>query len=146
LAITWRTDAERTPTSRDRTKARALRRRQTEPEQKLWWHLRHRTPTNATHFRRQVPTGPYVADFCCLKEKLILEVDGNQHGFDRNIARDRQRTEYLAAQGFAVLRFSNREVMTQMNSVLEAIYSHLTSTPIPNPSPQRGGEQSGVRG
>jgi very-short-patch-repair endonuclease len=146
LAITWRNDSERTPTLTDRARARGLRRRSTEPEQKLWWHLRHRLPTDGTHFRRQVPIGPHVADFCCLKAKLIVEVDGNQHGLDDNRAKDAKRTSYLASQGFVVLRFSNREVMTEINGVLEAIYSHLNSTPTPNPSPQGGGEQSGARG
>ena len=110
----------------------------------MWWHLRHRLPTDGTHFRRQVPIGPYVADFCCLKAKLIVEVDGNQHGYDENVSRDGRRTAYLVSQGFSLLRFSNREVMTEMTSVLEAIYARLTSTPTPNPSPQGGGEPAGV--
>ena len=146
MAITWRDDPERMPTSKDRGRARALRRRTTEPEQKLWWHLRHRLPTNGTHFRRQVPIGPYIADFCCLKARLIIEVDGNHHGYDENRSKDAQRTSYLTSQGFSVLRFSNREVMTEISGVLEAIYAHLSSTPTPNPSPQGGGEQSGVCG
>jgi very-short-patch-repair endonuclease len=92
-----------------------------------------------------------VADFCCLKAKLIVEVDGNQHGYKQNIVRDTQRTAYLASQGYTVLRVSNREVMTATDSVLEAIYMQLqtlspTPPPTPNPSPQGGGEQSGVRG
>jgi very-short-patch-repair endonuclease len=146
LAITWREDQERTPTNRDRGRARTLRRRTTEPEQRLWWHLRHRLPIAGTHFRRQVPIGPYIADFCCLKAKVIVEVDGNQHGFDDNRSKDAKRTAYLMSQGYSVLRYSNREVMTEMSGVLEAIYSHLNSTPAPNPSPQGGGEHSGVRG
>jgi very-short-patch-repair endonuclease len=90
-----------------------------------------------------VAIGRYVADFCCLKAKLIVEVDGNQHGYDANIARDQRRTAYLASQGYTVLRFSNREVMTETNGVLEAIYARL-STPTPDPSPQGGGERSGA--
>jgi very-short-patch-repair endonuclease len=143
--MTWRSDPTRTPTAIKRTQARALRRRATEPEQKLWWHLRHRMPGDGTHFRRQVPIGPYIGDFCCLKAKLIVEVDGNQHGFDENLPKDAKRTAYLASQRFSVLRFSNREVMTEMGGVLEAIYAHLTSTPTPHPSPQGGGEQTGAR-
>jgi very-short-patch-repair endonuclease len=96
-----------------------------------------------THFRRQVPIGPYIADFCCLKAKLIIEVDGNHHGYDENISKDAQRTAYLRSHGFSVLRFSNREVMTETTGVLEAIYAHL-GTPTPNPSPQGGGEPAGV--
>ena len=102
-------------------------------------------PLDGTHFRRQVPIGPYVADFCCLSAKLIIEVDGNQHGYDNHIVRDSERTSYLASQGFAVLRFSNLEVMTVTDSVLEAIYAQLNlSPPTPNPSPQGGGEPRGV--
>src|SRR4051794_11783119 len=102
----------RIPTAKKRSQARTLRRRPTEPEQKLWWHLRHRLRVEDTHFRRQVPIGPYVADFCCLKAKLIVEVDGNQHGFDEILSKDAKRTAYLTSQGFPVLRLSNREVMT----------------------------------
>ena len=99
--------------------------------------MRYRLPINGTHFRRQVPIGPYIADFCCLKPKLIIEVDGNHHGYDENISRDEKRTAYLKSQGFSVLRFSNREVMTQTTGVLEAIFAHL-QTPTPNPSPPSG--------
>jgi len=109
VAITWRDDPERMPTGRDRGRARALRRRATEPEQKLWWHLRHRVPLDGSHFRRQVPIGPYIADFCCLKARLIIEVDGNQHGYDEYLERDAKRTAYLSSQGFAVLRFSRSD-------------------------------------
>ena len=151
LPTLWREDPEKAPSGRERARARVLRRRQTEPEKKLWWHLRHRVPTEGTHFRRQVPIGSYVADFCCLKAKLIVEVDGNQHGYDQNIIRDARRTAYLASQGYTVLRVSNREVMTTIDSVLEAIYAQLRSSslsapPTPHPSPQGGGEQSGVCG
>src|SRR5262245_26367551 len=101
VAITWRDDPESTPTAKDRGRARTLRRRATEPEQRLWWHLRHRIPIEGTHFRRQVPIGPYIADFCCLKARLIIEVDGNQHGYDENALKDEKRTAYLASQGFS---------------------------------------------
>ncbi len=146
MAINWRDDPERAPTSKARGRARALRRRATEPEQKLWWHLRYHLPVDGTHFRRQVPVGPYIADFCCLKARLVIEVDGDQHGFDENLLRDEKRTAYLSSQGYSVLRFSNQEVMTEMSVVLEAIYAHLTATPTPNPSPQGGGEFSGAQG
>jgi very-short-patch-repair endonuclease len=145
LAVSWRSDPGKSPTGLDRTRARALRRRPTDAERKLWWHLRYRIPTNTTHFRRQVPIGRYVADFCCHKSKLIVEVDGNQYGYEQNIARDQRRTAYLASQGFRVLRVSNRDVLTAIDSVLEAIYIELgTSTPTPSPSPQGGGEHCGA--
>jgi len=57
-------------------------------------------------FRRQVPIGRYVADFCCLSAKLIVILDDGQHA---DSARDEERTRYLAVQGFRVLRFWNRD-------------------------------------
>ena len=103
-------------------------------------------PVAKTHLRRQVAIGKFIADFCCLKAKLIVEVDGNQHGFDDNIVREEKRMRYLRSQDFTALRFfSKREVLTAIDGVFEAIYAHLCcTTPTPNPSPQGGGEQAGV--
>ncbi|HEX8663016.1 MAG TPA: DUF559 domain-containing protein [Beijerinckiaceae bacterium] len=146
LALSWRKDEAKAPSQRQRTRAGALRRAQTEPEKRLWWHLRHRLPVENTHFRRQVPIGNFVADFCCLRAKLIIEVDGNQHGFDENAAHDERRTAYPASQGFRVLRFSNREVMTAIDVVLDTIHAALapaTPTPLgasPRVGPPRKGE------
>jgi len=115
----------------------------TEPERRLWWHLRHRLPTSGTHFRRQVPIDPHVVDFCCLIVRLVVEVDGNQHGFDTNLRADAERTHALEARGYRVLRFNNREVMTSIDVVLDTIFAALgTTPPTPNPSPQGGGENT----
>jgi very-short-patch-repair endonuclease len=95
-------------------------------------------PLERSHFRRQVAIGRYVADFYCYDSKLIVEVDGNQHGFDDNAARDERRTAFLNAQGYRVLRFSNADVVTSIDVVLETIYAALgpaTSTPAP---PRKG--------
>jgi very-short-patch-repair endonuclease len=123
--------------------AKAMRRQLTEPERRLWWHLRHRLPIEQTHFRRQVAIGPYVADFCCLSARLIVEVDGNQHGFAKAIAHDEQRDAFLSRQGFCVLRFSNFDVMRGIDGVLETIHAALQAQqpPPPTPSPQGGGEK-----
>ena len=138
----WKRDTSKGTTERTRAVARGLRRSLTEPERRLWWHLRHRLPSEGTHFRREVAIGPYVADFCCVGEHLIVEVDGEQHGFDRNRIRDEQRTQFLEQRGFRVLRFSNREVMTSIDIVLDTILAALgTSPPTPGPSPQGGGEE-----
>jgi very-short-patch-repair endonuclease len=127
--------------SRAKENAKALRRQMTEPEKRLWWHLRHRLPVEGSHFRRQVAIGNYIVDFCCLPARLILEVDGNQHGFDGALAYDAKRTGYLESQGFRVLRFGNHEVMREMNVVLDTIHAALVvPTPTPDPSPQGGGE------
>jgi very-short-patch-repair endonuclease len=108
-----------------------LRRNLTEPEKKLWWHLRQRFPLTLSHFRRQVPVGPYIADFCCLTSKLIIEVDGDQHGFEAHTAHDKRRTSYLNDQGFQVVRFTNREVMTAIESVVDTIFAKLSAGSLP---------------
>jgi very-short-patch-repair endonuclease len=146
VALSWREDETRAPSQRQRARAGALRRTQTAPEKKLWWHIRHRLPVEHTHFRRQVPIGSFLADFCCLRAKLIVEVDGNQHGSEENAARDERRTVYLASQGFRVLRFSNRDVTTSIDSVLDTSHAALapaTPTPLgasPRVGPPRNGE------
>jgi len=140
---------------RARTSAKALRRGQTEAEKRLWWHLRHRLPVEGSHFRRQVPIGPYVADFCCLSVRLILEVDGEHHAFKAGADYDRRRDAYLQNEGFRVLRFSNRMVQREIDVVLDTIHAALAAAfhapfpdqsgqaeppPPPGPSPQGGGE------
>jgi very-short-patch-repair endonuclease len=121
--------------------APVLRRAMTDPEKRLWWHLRARLPLEATHFRRQVPIGPFVADFACLKRRLIIEVDGDQHGTDDALAYDARRDAYLKREGFGLLRFSNREIMTEIDAVLDTVHAALVATtPTPYPSPQGGGD------
>ncbi|PVE26092.1 DNA methyltransferase [Microvirga sp. KLBC 81] len=127
----WSDDPSRQPSTRQRNRARSLRRNLTEPEKKLWWHLRHRLPLETGHFRRQVPIGPYIADFCHLSSKLIVEVDGSQHGHEANAVHDERRTHDLNQRGFTVIRFTNREVMTPVDIVLDAILAHLSACSLP---------------
>ncbi len=113
----------------------------TEAEQKLWWHLRH-LPVEDTHFRRQATIGPYFADFACHHHRLIIEVDGSQHGEARGVRADETRTKFLTSRGYRVLRFWNNEVLEEIDGVMEAIYAALNSAPpplppTPNPSPPR---------
>ncbi|MCI0599174.1 MAG: DUF559 domain-containing protein [Beijerinckiaceae bacterium] len=112
----------------------------TEPESKLWKALRWRIPLKGTHFRRQVSLGPYIADFCSYGAKVVIEVDGEQHGTDGARERDAARAAFMEAQGYRVLRFSNREVMLHIEMVLDTIAAALP--PTPNPSPQGEGEKS----
>jgi very-short-patch-repair endonuclease len=81
-------------------RARRLRRDMTMAEKKVWAVVRHRQ-LEGLHFRRQVPIGPFIADFCCLAAKLIVEVDGGQHA---DSAHDDARTRWLEREGFVVLR------------------------------------------
>ena len=100
-------------------RAKAMRKAMTEPEKRLWWALRHRLPD--FRFRRQFVIGPYIADFCCLSARLIIEVDGNQHGTDEALAFDARRTELIESHGFRVLRFSNHDVLRSLDFVLDTI-------------------------
>jgi very-short-patch-repair endonuclease len=130
------------------TRARALRRAMTEAEKRLWWHL-NRVPAPGTHFHRQAAIGPYVLDFVCHSAKLVIEVDGAQHGYTEQAADDLVRTRWLEGRGYRVLRFWNGEVMNDVEVVLDTIHAALYSstspggragTPTPSPSPQGGGE------
>ncbi len=102
--------------------ARRLRAEMTDPERVLWSKLRRRQ-LEGHRFRRQVPLGPYVADFACMEPKLVVELDGHQHG-DR-IDHDARRTEWLEGQGFHVLRFGNPDVRENLEGVLLTIANAL---------------------
>jgi very-short-patch-repair endonuclease len=117
-------------------RARELRRNPTDAERRLWRHLRQRQ-LDGHRFRRQVPIGPYVADFVCLERRLIVEVDGGQHAVEAD--RDEVRTAWLEGQRFSVLRFWNNDVLGETEGVLEAIKRELErAAPPPRPSPARG--------
>jgi very-short-patch-repair endonuclease len=121
-------------------RARELRRNATDAERKLWYQLRRRQ-VEGFRFRRQVPLGPYIVDFACLSAKLIVELDGGQHGEDENIAKDAKRTAWLNSQGFRVIRFWNLDVLQNMEGAWDAIAAALAesgATPHPNPPPQGG--------
>ena len=99
-------------------RARRLRREMTEAERKLWRFLRDR-PLVGVKFRRQVPIGNFIADFCCVEHRLIVELDGGQHA-DQEDA-DTSRSRFLAKEGFRVLRFWNDQVLNGAEFVVEEI-------------------------
>ncbi|WP_406858152.1 endonuclease domain-containing protein [Alsobacter sp. KACC 23698] len=137
---------------RQRACATRLRREMTVPERLLWRVVRNHIPLRSTHFRRQVALGPYIADFCCLAARLVVEVDGEQHGWETESRKDAARDAFLHRQGFRVLRFSNHDVRRSMPGVLDTIWAALNepqslglgATPTPSPSPQGGGEHAGA--
>jgi len=100
--------------------ARQLRREQTDVERKLWFALRDRR-FYKLKFRRQQPIGPYVVDFVSFEAKLVIELDGGQHGLVPNEAADRLRTQRLEADGFRVIRFWNNELIENFEGVLDTI-------------------------
>lgn len=101
-----------------RTRARRLWRDATPTETMLWTMLRNRC-VGGFKFRRQVPIGPFVADFCCLRVKLVVEIDGSTH--HGREAADRKRSGYLWSKGYAVIRFKDEDVYGREDWVLEKI-------------------------
>jgi very-short-patch-repair endonuclease len=77
--------------------------------------------TEGTHFRRQVVIGHAIVDFACIASRTIVELDGEQHGYDDALAYDARRTLALEAAGWRVLRFWNGQVMRELDEVLETI-------------------------
>lgn len=141
----WMQSKPATASPKARSNAPALRRNLTPPEKRLWRLLRERLPLDGTHFRRQVALGPYVADFVCLKARLIIEVDGEQHGSDQAQHYDAERTAWLEENSFTVMRFSNRQIMTEAEMVLDTVFAALSGqlescppTPHPQPLPTSG--------
>ncbi len=98
----------------------------TEAEIALWEMLRGKK-LNGFKFRRQHIIGAFIADFVCLKKKLIIEVDGLIHQLPENKINDEERTQWLNDQGFEVIRFTNEEVLGDTDITLNAISSKLSS-------------------
>ena len=98
--------------------AKAMRTEQTPAETRLWQALRAGRQ-DGLKVRRQVPIGPFIVDFVIASAKLAIELDGSQHEANRD--HDDDRTRWLEAQGYRVLRFWNGEVMTDLEAVLTAI-------------------------
>lgn len=102
----------------------------TEAEQKLWQQLRNRKIENCK-FRRQHPLGNFIADFYCHEKELVVEVDGGYHSEKEQREHDALRTEAIKEFGILVIRFTNEEVLNNIESVTEKISKKLTSTPSP---------------
>ena len=104
--------------------ARQNRKNMTPSEQALWNALRK--SLGSWRFRRQHPIGDYIADFICLSEKLVVEVDGEYHNTEEQRIDDKVRTHSLRQMGFRVIRFSNQEVDADIISVIRRIKEELT--------------------
>jgi len=100
-----------------------LRNHMTKAELALWYRIRNNQL--GCKFRRQHGIGKYIVDFYCPKAKLILEIDGGQHYEAANIKADRTRTEYLEKLGFKVLRFTNIDVLKNLENVLNKIWKEI---------------------
>lgn len=103
-----------------RKNAKRLRKDMTPAEKRLWNQIRaHRL--SGLGFRRQYPVGDYIADFACPTHKLILEIDGSQHGLPSQLKRDAMRTAKLGGTGWIVIRFWNDEVLRELDDVCNHI-------------------------
>jgi very-short-patch-repair endonuclease len=102
------------------SRAKHLRTEETAAEARLWAQLRARR-LNGLKFVRQQVIGPYIVDFACRSNRLILEVDGATHGSSTELAHDQRRTVFLESKGWKVLRVSNEAVFNNLNGVCDMI-------------------------
>lgn len=101
-----------------RQHSKALRTNQTDAEKRLWSVLRNRNLNNLK-FRRQHPIGKYIVDFICMEKMLVIEIDGDSHAGQEMY--DSKRTEWLEAQGYKVIRFTNEDVQKRLDAVAAEI-------------------------
>ncbi len=109
-----------------------LREDMTDAERRLWAALRSRQVAGLK-FRRQQPIGPYIVDFFCPSAKLVVELDGDQHGAKKAVDYDENRTRWLVERGYRVLRFPNADVFKEPVRIVEGIVHHCGRHDIPLP-------------
>jgi len=113
-------------------RARSLRRQMTLPEVILWQVVRR--GRLGVHFRRQHPVGPWILDFYCHACRLAVEIDGASHGEPDRIARDRGRTIWLEKRGISTLRIPVREVLGNLDGVLNGLRARVGTGPLHHPA------------
>jgi very-short-patch-repair endonuclease len=118
-------------------RARDLRRNMSEPEVMLWSRLR-RLRDRGFRVRRQFPFRGYFLDFVCLSRRLVIEVDGFQHGGDRQVEHDAVRDRILEREGFRVLRFWASDVRRNLSGVMDQIVLALEAQPSTRSLPLMG--------
>ena len=106
-------------------RARRLRRDMTDRERKLWSEPKEFRRLYGVHFRRQAPIGPYVADFVVHEKRLVVEVDGEQHFLPEQMRRDAKRDEWLASQGYKILRLATADLSDAFEGSVEEIMGEL---------------------
>ncbi|MCY3829449.1 MAG: endonuclease domain-containing protein [Rhodospirillaceae bacterium] len=104
--------------------AKRLRKQPTDAEKRLWYFL-HKKQLDGLRFKRQEPIGKFVANFVCTSLRLVIEVDGGQHGVE--VEKDAARTAWLESQGYIVIRFWNNEVMNNIEGVLATIREEVAT-------------------
>jgi very-short-patch-repair endonuclease len=105
-------------------KRKLLRKDQTEAEKQLWESLRSKR-FNSLKFSRQYGIGHYIADFYCPALKLAIELDGHKHFSEAGVEYDRERSKYFSAIGIKTIRFSNKDALKNLCTVLANIEETL---------------------
>jgi len=125
---------------RNTGRAKDLRNTASPWERMLWRRLSGRRLVGGK-FSRQMPIGPYFADFLCREARLVIELDGDSHDF--RIAEDARRNAFMARAGYRVLRFTNADVRERLEGVLLTIAEALAAASLahPRPLPHAGGEK-----
>jgi very-short-patch-repair endonuclease len=124
-----------------RTRAKQLRRAMTRAETLLWRHLKANRLAGIG-FRRQSPMGNYITDFVAHSCKLVVEVDGESHDFEERIRHDDRRDQWFVSRGYRVLRFTNDDVMKNLEGVVMAIGLAAEQAAPPSPTlPPQGGRE-----
>jgi very-short-patch-repair endonuclease len=113
-------------------RARSLRKNASESEKRVWKALRL-LRHEGLHFRRQPPIGPNYPDFACHRAKLIIELDGDSHTTQKQIAYDAERTRFLESIGYRVVRFWNVDAFGSADEIAQYILSLCLPPPLPPP-------------
>jgi len=106
--------------------AKNLRHNQTDAEGLFWYYVRNKQ-LGGFRFKRQQIIDKYIVDFVCFEKKLIIELDGSQHGNNDIINRDKIRDDFLKLRGFKIIRFWNDEIFQNCSEVLDYVYYNLTN-------------------
>ncbi|PTM61613.1 endonuclease domain-containing protein [Phreatobacter oligotrophus] len=126
--------------------ARRLRREATFQERLIWNAIRQ-FAIPGFHPRRQAPVGPYIVDFACHSLKIVIEIDGDHHGYGEQAQRDAFRDDDLRSRGYEIIRVSNHHIAESLDGAVETILAAClmrgnTSAPIPSPPQEVRGQGS----
>jgi very-short-patch-repair endonuclease len=127
---------------RQRNRAKQLRQAMTRAETLLWRYVKA-DRIDGLGFRRQVPIQNYIADFICISAKIVVELDGESHDFEERQTADQNRDAFFVSEGFQVLRFTNEQVMANLEGVVETIRqtaaNRVRGLPLSPTLPHKGG-------
>jgi len=135
IVVTAQTFRLRTEKERSRQFARTMRRQPTVCEKRFWWLVKDRR-LGGYKFKRQVLIGSYIADFVCVEQRLIVELDGSQYDHQRMY--DVRRDAFLQSKGYRVMRIWDSEFFENIDGAMDVVLRELNSAPSPLPSPPMG--------